>query len=154
MGLDMYLYTNSKVLAKKVADEFYLGEAFDYDWCKRKGMIGYWRKVSGLHNWFVENVQDSEDDCKFYKVTYEDLNNLYKEVKRANQTKDFGELYPVQGFFFNPSDIEEWNWTALEYTERLLKFILDNIVTDDRGWTMYEADEPDWELKIFYNASW
>jgi hypothetical protein len=25
---------------------------------------GYWRKANAIHRWFVDNVQDGNDDCK------------------------------------------------------------------------------------------
>ena len=36
--------------------------------------VGYWRKANQIHNWFVENVQDGEDDCCYHnEVTKEYL---------------------------------------------------------------------------------
>ena len=26
--------------------------------------VGYWRKANAIHKWFVDNVQDGNDDCK------------------------------------------------------------------------------------------
>ena len=38
---------------------------------------GYWRKANQIHNWFVENIQDGEDDCSYHReVTKEDLEEL------------------------------------------------------------------------------
>ena len=39
--------------------------------------VGYWRKANHIHNWFVENIQDGEDDCDYHReVTEEDLREL------------------------------------------------------------------------------
>lgn len=39
--------------------------------------VGYWRKANAIHNWFVENVQDGEDDCGYHhEVTKEILEKL------------------------------------------------------------------------------
>lgn len=39
--------------------------------------IGYWRKANQIHNWFVEHVQDGEDDCCYHnEVTKELLEEL------------------------------------------------------------------------------
>lgn len=38
--------------------------------------VGYWRKANAIHAWFVENVQDGEDDCKEYYVSREQLKEL------------------------------------------------------------------------------
>ena len=39
--------------------------------------VGYWRKANHIHNWFVENIQDDEDDCNYHReVTKKDLEDL------------------------------------------------------------------------------
>lgn len=38
--------------------------------------VGYWRKANAIHNWFVENVQDGEDNCQEYWVGIEKLQEL------------------------------------------------------------------------------
>ena len=38
--------------------------------------VGYWRKANQIHNWFVNNVQDGEDDCGTYEVTEEQFVDL------------------------------------------------------------------------------
>lgn len=44
--------------------------------------VGYWRKANHIHNWFVENVQDGEDDCDYHhEVTEAILEELLKTCK-------------------------------------------------------------------------
>lgn len=39
--------------------------------------VGYWRKANQIHNFFVENVQDGEDDCSYHnECTKEILEDL------------------------------------------------------------------------------
>ena len=39
--------------------------------------VGYWRKANEIHSWFVDNVQDGEDDCRYHReVTKEVLEEL------------------------------------------------------------------------------
>lgn len=38
--------------------------------------VAYWRKANQIHKWFVDNVQDGNDDCKEYYVTEEQLQEL------------------------------------------------------------------------------
>lgn len=38
----------------------------------------YWRKANHIHRWFVENVQNGEDDCREYYVSREQLAELRK----------------------------------------------------------------------------
>lgn len=35
--------------------------------------VGYWRKANQIHDWFVENVQDGEDDCRYHHEVTKDL---------------------------------------------------------------------------------
>lgn len=44
--------------------------------------VGYWRKANHIHNWFVENIQDGEDDCDYYReVTEDDFKELLNICK-------------------------------------------------------------------------
>lgn len=48
-----------------------------HPWWYIKEEVGYWRKANQIHNWFVENIQDGIDDCKYHReVTEEDLREL------------------------------------------------------------------------------
>ena len=38
--------------------------------------VMYWRKANHIHAWFVDNVQDGQDDCKPYYVDWDDLDQL------------------------------------------------------------------------------
>lgn len=38
--------------------------------------VAYWRKANQVHKWFVDHVQDGEDDCGNYEVTQEQLEDL------------------------------------------------------------------------------
>ncbi len=49
-------------------------------------IVGYWRKANHIHKWFVDNIQDGEDDCKEYYVSTEklkELKSLCLEVKKS-----------------------------------------------------------------------
>ncbi len=45
---------------------------------------GYWRKANGIHAWFVQNVQEGEDDCKEYYVSQSKLEK-YKKTREAQK---------------------------------------------------------------------
>lgn len=38
--------------------------------------VGYWRKANAIHKWFVDNIQNGIDDCGYYEVTKEQLEEL------------------------------------------------------------------------------
>ena len=37
---------------------------------------GYWRKANAIHQWFVHNAQNDNDDCKKYPVKRKKLESL------------------------------------------------------------------------------
>ena len=45
--------------------------------------VGYWRKANAIHRWFVENVQDDQDDCKEYWINREKLRELLDIVDKV-----------------------------------------------------------------------
>ena len=45
--------------------------------------VGYWRKANAIHKWFVDNIQNGNDDCKEYYVTTENLQNLLDTVNKV-----------------------------------------------------------------------
>ena len=47
-----------------------------YEWESLFQKVGYWRKANQIHNWFVNNVQEGEDDCEDHEVTEEQLREL------------------------------------------------------------------------------
>ena len=40
--------------------------------------VGYWRKANEIHNWFVDNVQNGEDDCDYHNEVTEVMLELLK----------------------------------------------------------------------------
>lgn len=82
MGLDMYLYTNSRKLAKEVHEGQPYGE-YTTDFYRKEGIIVYWRKANAIHKWFVDNVQGGNDDCGTYEVYPEQLSELRDLCKQV-----------------------------------------------------------------------
>lgn len=66
MGLDMYLIKKKKDVKKEIKE---------MQWSELEE-IAYWRKANQIHKWFVDNVQDGEDNCEYYKVTSDKLQKL------------------------------------------------------------------------------
>mgnify|MGYP000432712481 FL=1 len=102
--------------------------------------VAYWRKVNAIHNWFVSNCADGEDDCRPMYVSRERLLELLDVVKEAIAEKDADLLPPSSGFFFGSTDIDEWYWKDLEATRDTIQGILDN------------PKLADWDFE--YQASW
>jgi hypothetical protein len=147
MGLDMYL-------SRKI----YLGLNYEHNReqykdivIKVKGVninkVTYieeeaitWRKANAIHKWFVDNVQDGKDDCGYYYVDKEQLEELYDLIKSIKNKKDaIAKLPTSEGFFFGSYEYDEWYFKELRRTEKELKKILDH--KDDNG-------------EYYYRSSW
>ena len=49
--------------------------------------VAYWRKANAIHKWFVDNIQDGEDDCCYHReVTERDLEKLIGICKEILDT--------------------------------------------------------------------
>lgn len=89
---------------------------------------GYWRKANAIHNWFVENVQGGEDECREHRVSREQLMALLDIVNDVLDTEDKDErerlalefLPPTSGFFFGSTDMDEYYYQDLEDTRKIL----------------------------------
>lgn len=102
----------------------------------------YWRKANAIHGWFVNNVQDGKDDCGEYIVSREQLEELRDLCRQVIIGDDDGgareKLQPVEGFFFGPTDDDEW----------YLEYVKDTADEIDRALTLPR----DWDF--YYSSSW
>jgi len=106
--------------------------------------IGYWRKANQIHNWFVNNVQNGEDDCKSYYVDPYKLEELLESCKAVLVDHSKADkLLPTQpGFFFGETEYGEWYFDQLEETVE----IIDGILT--------EMKENEAHYEFYYESSW
>ena len=85
MGLDMYLYADKYVSkysdpekAKAIKELFpEIPPSNNLDSVNIEIEVAYWRKANAIHKWFVNNVQEGEDDCESYFVSNQKLKELY-----------------------------------------------------------------------------
>jgi hypothetical protein len=94
--------------------------------------VGYWRKQNQIHQWFVENVQNGEDNCAEYCVSkgqLEDLLEICKKILNDNSLAE--ELLPTaSGFFFGGTDYDEWYFDGIENTIEILEGVLSDTTAD------------------------
>ena len=100
----------------------------------------YWRKANQIHNWFVTNVQNNNDNCGEYYVSQDKLIELLALCKHSLEKKDPNLLPPQEGFFFGGTDIDEWFWRGLTNTINQL----------ERIFALPEIDK----LSFYYSSSW
>lgn len=154
MGLDMYLYKRTyvqnwdhmrpeelhEVTVKKC------GEVVPHIKPERVAyvveQVGYWRKANQIHRWFVEHVQDGEDECVPHYVSEEQLANLLDLVDEVLKNHDAApDLLPSQaGFFFGDTGYDEWYFEDLEHTKKILLDVL--------------AETNEYGVSFEYRSSW
>ena len=123
MGLDMYLESVPKVSRKtlkklreldnKIDNEDFKktkeyekiknyivkrGEDNIYSWDSLFTEECYWRKANAIHNWFVENIQDGEDDCSTHEVSMDDIINLRDICKEVLDNSELVEGDIIQSY--------------------------------------------------------
>lgn len=110
-----------------------------------------WRKANAIHEWFVQNVQQGEDNCKDYYVDRTQLEQLLAtlgqalDIQRGLSNGDpditIEDILPTQsGFFFGSTEYDEWYWQYIEESYDAINNILNN----------HKLDEFDFE----YSSSW
>ena len=153
MGLDMYL--NKKTYVKKwnhtPKDSVY---NITIDREKGHGIntervtfieeeLMYWRKANHIHKFFVDRCADGEDNCQEMYLEEEvvgDLIEILKKVVKAKDDKVSAELLPTEsGFFFGPTEYDEYYYGECERTLNELSDLMDNGDTDG---------------DLYYQASW
>lgn len=153
MGLDQYLearkfvssYSDAKNYNELVANAgFRTGDLPHSTYATVSIEAMYWRKANQIHDWFVQNVQDGEDNCRPYYVNRDKLKELLdicEQVLDARTEETSKELLPVaSGFFFGSSEYDEYYYEAIEETaEGLTKLLLN---------PAFEG------MDFYYQASW
>lgn len=147
MGLDMYLESEQFIFGKEAKATVEItnsdGEKemreFDVTGGKIVTKVGYWRKANAIHKWFVDNVQDGEDDCERYYVSFESLKELKElcEEVLENPKKAKELLPPCEGFFFGSTEVGDDYFQDLHDTIKIINNALENEDGD-----------------IYYQASW
>ena len=117
MGLDMYLLKRKK---------------------EQEQVVGYWRKANQIHHWFVENIQNGNDDQREYIVSKEQLIELletcyevlkYVDLKNCivkDEEAVRGLLPTYEGFFFGRYDYGEDYIDDIKNTIKILKDVIGN----------------------------
>jgi hypothetical protein len=134
MGLDMYLNAKRYVsqfsdaeIGSKIANLFPELEGKHVNGVTVEAM--YWRKANAVHKWFVDNVQEGVDDCGYYHVSREKLEQLRDLVLEVIETQNVELLPPTGGFFFGSTEIDEWYWEDMKNTAQGLANVLDTFDT-------------------------
>lgn len=139
MGLDMHLIRKRKTNKQKIED---------FDWWEAKSEIAYWRKSNQVHKWFVDNVQNGEDDCGYYKVSKSELQEL---VNKCNEILHNVELIDgkvlLRDYYTNENGeqehIKEYGIGKVINNQELCK----NILPTEDGFFFGSTEYDEWYLK-------
>ena len=167
MGLDMMLVKRKKDLKK---------ENKEVEW-NETSEIAYWRKANQVHKWFVDNVQNGVDDCGYYEVTIEKLQELVdicREILREVKLIDGKVL--LRDYYTNESGktehIKEYGIGKVIDKPEICKELLptqDGFFFGDTNYNEYYYEDIEhtrnrvqaiidlleWELyDVYYTSSW
>lgn len=140
MGLDMYMIRRRKGEHSKNKIE-------EINWDNSE-QIAYWRKANQVHKWFVDNVQNGEDDCNYYKVTKEQLQDL---VNKCNEILNNVKL--IDGKVLLKDYYTSENGTTTHIKEYGIGKIIDNkelcekLLPSQSGFFFGGTEYDEWYLK-------
>jgi len=111
MGLDMYLYRFERP-AVTAGEPLITDEKYHALWQSGNlEEVGYWRKANAIHRFFVNAVQDGEDDCCFHhEVTRSVLEDLRGRCKRIIESTAVVNPNIVKGMHY---DFSSQSWQEL-----------------------------------------
>ena len=78
--------------------------------------VAYWRKANQIHDWFVENVQDGNDDCDMYEVDKWQLEDL---LHTCQIVKENSKL--IDGKVKNGQTLVDGKWVDIIEDGRLIE---------------------------------
>ena len=139
-----------KEFKKKIGEMDVSGVGLDAD--EVSFNIHTWRKANAIHKWFLDNVQEGDDDCREYCVDIEQLRELVGLINKVlgadtgNIKEDLANS--LKGDYlkpeFLPDDEEEYD----EYYVQDLKETREMIEKILKNRDKYE------KLGLFYSSSW
>ena len=156
MGLDMYLSKKTYVENWNHMDKSEL-----HDIIVKKGgkirkdikpdriseiteSVAYWRKANQIHNWFVDNVQGGEDDCREYYVDREQLQellNICTEVRLSTTMEE--------GVVVNGKRLVDGVWMPIFEEGKTLKdsSIAEELLPTTSGFFFGGTDYDEWYMQ-------
>jgi len=126
----MYLYARQFAFNgfknQDLYDKLVQEAPFALDTATLQVQVAYWRKANQIHKWFVDHVQDGNDNCEEYRVTRDQLQLLLDNCKLVLMNKEEAKtLLPRQeGFFFGSYEYDEFYWYDIQDTIDQIEKIL------------------------------
>jgi hypothetical protein len=139
MGLDMTLQCRKNIYGmydfigadNGTIDIYKDGEKLDIPFEKIHYIIlecASWRKAYHIHRWFVQNVQEDDDDCGEYFVPIEKLKELLETCKTVYKEKNHvlsDAILPKKNSdFVGNTEYDEYYYNEVKYTIEILEEII------------------------------
>ena len=93
-----------------------------------------WRKANAIHKFFVDEVQEGNDNCERHYVAREKLQELLDRITTILDIKTpvaremkAEELLPtdIEGCFFGSKEYDDWYYENLEDTKKTLEKVFE-----------------------------
>ena len=93
-----------------------------------------WRKANAIHKFFVDEVQEGNDNCERHYVSREKLQELLDRITTILDIKTpvaremkAEELLPtdIEGCFFGSKEYDDWYYKDLEDTKKTLEKVFE-----------------------------
>jgi hypothetical protein len=106
-----------------------------------------WRKANAIHKWFVDNVQDGDDDCGKYYVGIEQLQELRHACLAVIASPERAEeLLPTQGgMFYGSTEFDEYYLEDLRMTAKVIEKLVQQQI---------QAKDMKHSMDFEYSSSW
>lgn len=102
-------------------------EELGFSWRSLRTEVAVWRKANQIHHWFVENVQNGNDDMCSYEVSKENLQELYNSCVNVMKRKTpHNELPTRTGPFFGSTSYDNYYYWEVDRTKTILENLLKN----------------------------
>lgn len=133
--------------------------------------VAKWRKANAIHKWFVDNVQDGEDDCKEYHVSHDQLTELRDLCAKVLAASEL-----IDGYVKNGDKLENGKWIPQLEEGKLIKdaTVAHDLLPTTQGFFFGSPDYNEWYLEdiqytfdtlnsilseeehadIYYSSSW
>lgn len=171
MGLDMSLYKVKKEIGSfedvKRVDKLLNGENYkeyekkfenlmfecgseDFKYKSIFGEVAYWRKANAIHKWFVDNVQDGIDDCGYYEISKEKIQEL-----RQVCTKVLNSSSLINGQICVGERLVDDKWEKILENGLILKDteVAEELLPTESGFFFGSTDYDEYYLRdIIYTA--
>ena len=123
--LDLYEFDKEKNqdLYKKIEPHIYL-KGKHITWLAISVTEGKWNKAHSINGWFVEMIQDGENDCDYYEVSREDITELLSLCKTVMKYEDGKREDAFYGYSCGWSDTRKIDIETLEETINICQRIL------------------------------